>query len=265
MMRAPSDRLWSALRWGIVILVAVYMIVPMTIVAIISFSSAAFLTFPPPGFSLQWYQRALSPTWLEPLWTSALIMAPSAILATTLGIAAAVGLARLRAGWANGIRALLMAPLVVPAIITGAAMYSAYRPLGLVGTIPGLMIAHTVLSLPFTLSTVSSSLEMVDPQIEQAAANCGASPWVVFRTVTLPLVFPGVLSSFLFALVISFDELIASIFLTSPGTRTITVQMWSNLRGDLDPTISALATLLFLFALSILVLESIFGRGESNR
>ncbi|MDM0021876.1 ABC transporter permease [Variovorax saccharolyticus] len=256
---------WWWARAALCVLVVMYMVVPLFIVVAISFSSAPFLTFPPPGFSLQWYRSIRDPAWTESLATSVIVMIPTAVLATGIGLGAALGLDRSR-HWAAGlVRGLLMSPLVVPVIVTGAAMYVLFRPVGLYGTVQGLVVAHTILCIPYALATISSSLQVLDPRLGQAAASLGATPWTSFRRITLPLVKSGLMSSFLFSLVVSFDELVVSLFVSSPQARTVTVQMWSNIRGDVDPTIAALATVLFLFALLILLVEAIFGRGEANR
>jgi putative spermidine/putrescine transport system permease protein len=115
----------------------------MVIVVIVSFSSAQFLTFPPPSFSLQWYRKLLgSGVWIDTLWTSVIVMLPSAAIATAAGTAAAVGLARSRFPGAALIAGLVMAPLVVPVIITAAAMLAVFRRWGLQGTVSGLVLAH---------------------------------------------------------------------------------------------------------------------------
>lgn len=260
-MNSPTFWLW--VRHAVCIFVSLYMIVPLVIVTIISFSSAQFLTFPPPGFSMQWYDSFLSnPLWLNSLLTSFQIMVPSAIASTILGTAAALGLSRMRSSWAMVLRGILMAPLVVPVIITAAAIFGVFRGWGLYGTLTGLVLAHSILSIPFVLSTVSAALELVDVRLEDAAANLGAKPFTAFRLVTLPLIMPAVLSGLLFAMVISFDELVVSLFLATPTVKPVTVQMWSNIRGDTDPTIAAIATALVLFTLGILLLESLIKRGS---
>jgi putative spermidine/putrescine transport system permease protein len=175
-----------------------------------------------------------------------------------------MGLARSSFPGVSLIRALLMSPLVVPVIITAAAMYGLFRTWGLLGTYGGLILAHCVLTLPYALATTSASFQMIDARLELAAANLGANPWTTFRRITFPLVLPGVLSSFLFALIISFDEVIVSLFVSSPTVRPVTVLMWSNIRADVDPTIAALASVLFLFALTILILDSLFGKGQES-
>jgi putative spermidine/putrescine transport system permease protein len=248
---------WRWLRGLVCVLVAIYMVAPLVIVVIISFSSAAFLQFPPPGLSLQWYQRAATnPAWLHSLTTSVQITVPTALIATLLGTAAALGLSRAQFPGARAIAALLMAPMIVPVIITAAAVFALIQNWGLYGTVPGLVIGHTLLTIPYVTVTTLTALETVDRRLEQAALTLGAPPWMTFRRVTLPLMLPGVLSGLLFALVISFDELIVSLFLSTPEVRPVTVQMWSDVRGDVDPTISAVATLLFVFSLVVLLAES---------
>ena len=256
---------WSFLRSLVCAAVVLYMLVPLAIILIISFSSAPFLTFPPPGFSLQWYRAIKDPVWTSALATSALVMVPAATLATALGLGAALMLQREGFPLAAPIRAFLMSPLVVPVIITGAAMYGVFRPMGLYGTLSGLVIAHATLAVPYALATMSASLQMVDPRLAQAAAGLGSAPLRTFVRVTFPMIRTGVLSSFLFSLVVSFDELVVSLFISSPEARPITVQMWSNIRGDVDPTIAALASLLFVFALAVLLIEARFGKGQADR
>jgi putative spermidine/putrescine transport system permease protein len=253
-----SGTWWTIARAVVCALVVIYLIAPMIIVLIISFSSAPFLTFPPPGFSLQWFRKLFGhAAWQDALLTSLQIMLPTGIIATVLGTAAAVGIGRGRFPGASIVSSLLMAPVVVPVIITAAAMFGVFRGFGLYGTLTGLILAHTVLTIPYVLTTVLASLHMVDEQLEQAALTLGATRWSAFWHVIFPLILPALLSGFLFAMIISFDELVVSLFLSSPALRPVTVQMWSDIRGDIDPTISAIGTLLFLFSLVVLLAESL--------
>ncbi|KIC21812.1 ABC transporter permease [Leisingera sp. ANG-Vp] len=260
-----SAKFWGGLRGIINVMLVVYMLAPLVIIFVISFSSALYLTFPPPGLSLQWYEKMFSnPTWTRTLVTSLKIMVPAAIAATVLGTAAALALSRMDSKWALAVRAVLMAPLVVPVIITAAAIFGVFRIWGLYGSLWGLILAHVILTLPYVLSTVSANLAVFDKRLEDAAANCGAPPWIAFRRVTLPLISPSVMSGMLFAMVISFDELVVSLFLSTPRVRPVTVQMWSNIKGDTDPTIAAIATVLFLFSLLALLADGI-ARRRSGR
>ena len=260
-----SAKFWGGLRGVINALLVVYMLSPLVIVLVISFSSALFLTFPPPGLSMQWYDKMFSnPTWSRSLITSLKIMIPAAAISTIIGTAAALALSKMQSKWALFLRGILMAPLIIPVIITAAAIFGVFRIWGLYGNLQGLIIAHVILTLPYVLSTVSANLVMFDNRLEDAAANCGAPPWTTFRRITLPLISPSVLSGMLFAMVISFDELVVSLFLSTPRVRPVTVQMWSNIKGDTDPTIAAIATVLFLFSLMALLADGI-ARRKSGR
>jgi putative spermidine/putrescine transport system permease protein len=260
-MRGDGMGGWRAARGGVCLLVALYLLAPLAIVIVISFSSAPFLEFPPPGLSLRWYRNLFAdPDWISAITVSVEVLIPSSIMATLLGTAAAYALVRGRVPGATLITACLMLPVVVPAIITAAALFGVYRGLGLNGTITGLIIGHTVLITPYVVATVGASLRSLDARLEDAAATLGARPWPAFRHVTLPLLSPGVLSGLLFAMVVSFDELIVSLFVSTARTRPVPVQMWSNLRGDFDPTIAAIASLCFVFALVALLLEMMLRR-----
>jgi putative spermidine/putrescine transport system permease protein len=247
---------WRALRRVICTLVALYLLAPLAIVIIVSFSAAAFLQFPPSDLSLRWYANLFNdPAWIRSITISIEILIPAALIATLLGTAASYALIRGRIPGATLITACLMLPIVVPAIITAAGLYGIYRGLGLNGTLTGLIIGHVVLITPYVVATVSASLRVMDARLEDAAATLGAPPWTRFRRITLPLLMPAILSGLLFAMIVSFDELIVSLFVSTARVRPVAVQMWSNVRGDFDPTIAAIATLCFVFALLALLLE----------
>jgi putative spermidine/putrescine transport system permease protein len=257
-MTIRAETWWQALRVLVTALLVIFLVAPMIIVVIISFSSAQFLMFPPPGFSMQWYRKIFAdPAWVDSLTTSVKIVVPTGLLAMVIGTAAALGLSRSNMPGKAVITGVLMSPIVVPVIIIAAGMFGAYRVWNLNGTLTGFILAHTVLTVPYVVSTVLASLQMVDEQYEKAALTLGASPWIAFRRIVLPLILPGVLSGLLFAMVISFDELVVSLFIGSPTFRPVTVQMWSDVLGDIDPTIAAIGTLLFLFSLLVLLVEAV--------
>jgi putative spermidine/putrescine transport system permease protein len=260
-----SEWWWSLARQAVSALAVIYLVAPLIIVLIISFSSAPFLTFPPPGFSLQWYHNLFNnPAWSGSLITSVKILVPAALIATITGTAAAYGLVRSSFPGKTAVAALLMAPLVVPVIVTAVGIFGFFRTLGLFGTLSGLIVAHAVLTVPYVVATVSGTLIMVDKRLEQAALTLGASPWKTFRRVTLPLILPAVLSGLVFAMVVSFDELVVSLFISTPAVRPVTVEMWSNVRGAVDPTIAAVATVLFTVSLAALLGEVITRRFRSR-
>jgi putative spermidine/putrescine transport system permease protein len=234
-------RFMFAASWPLVLL---FLALPIMIVALLSFSSASYLTFPPPAFGIHWYAAYLgSREWLASTWLSLAIAASVVVLSTALGTLAALGLARLPRTMRAMVAALIVSPLIVPGIIAAIGIYYAYSRYRLVGTPIGLVLAHTCLAVPFVVTSVSASLAGFDRRLEQAALSLGATPWGTLRQVTLPLILPGVLVGALFAFITSFDEVIVALFLSGSGAVTLPRRMWDDLRFAIDPTIAAVSTL----------------------
>jgi putative spermidine/putrescine transport system permease protein len=236
-----------------VALVLLFMALPILIIVILSFSSASYLTFPPPAFGVRWYRAYIgSDEWLAATGLSLSVAASVVVLATLLGTLAALGLARLPPLLRNLAAALILSPLIVPVIVVAIGIYYAYSRYGLVGTPVGLVLAHTCLAVPFVVTSVSASLAGFDRRLEQAALSLGATPWGTFRQVTLPLIRPGVLIGALFAFITSFDELVVALFLSGSGAVTLPRRMWDDLRFAIDPTIAAVSTLTIVLTAALL-------------
>ncbi|RVD67770.1 ABC transporter permease, partial [Mesorhizobium sp. M4A.F.Ca.ET.029.04.2.1] len=226
---------------------------PTLVVVPMSFNANKSLAFPPQGFSWQWYQNfATSPEWSTSFLNSLKVASLVAVLATVLGTLAAFGLDRMKARPANLLRMLMLTPMVVPGVVLAIGIYAVYLETHLVGTMLGFVLAHTILALPFVLIAVSASLEVFDRRLETAAASLGAGALTTFRTVTLPLILPGILSGLLFAFATSFDEIVVSLFITNPYLKTLPVQIFSSITRDADPTVAAVGTIL-LCATTILI------------
>jgi putative spermidine/putrescine transport system permease protein len=233
--------------------VLLFLALPIVIVVLLSFSSASYLTFPPPAFGIRWYSAYFgSRDWLASTWLSLSVAGAVVILSTTLGTLGALGLARLRGTAQAAVAALVAAPLIVPGIIAAIGIYYAFSRYRLVGTPVGLVLAHTCLAMPFVVTSVSASLAGFDRRLEQASLSLGATPWGTFRQVTLPLIRPGVLVGALFAFISSFDELIVALFLSGSGAVTLPRRMWDDLRFDIDPTIAAVSTLTIVLTAALL-------------
>ncbi len=227
-----------------VVPVLLFLALPILVIVVVSFSSAAFLTFPPPAFGLRWYRAYVqSPEWLAATGLSVAIATAVVLLATALGTIAALGLTRLPSGLRGVIAALILSPMIVPGIVVAIGIYYAFSRYGLVGSPVGLVLAHTCLAVPFVVISVGASLSGFDRRLEQAARSLGATPWAAFRQVTLPLIRSGVLVGALFAFITSFDELIVALFLSGSGAVTLPRRMWDDLRFSIDPTIAAVSTL----------------------
>jgi putative spermidine/putrescine transport system permease protein len=234
-------------------IVAAFLLAPTAVMAAMSLSEGSILQFPPPGWTLDWYSRlAEDESWLDAARTSALVAAGTAVGATVLGTAVAVALARARFRGQSLIQAVVLSPLIVPLVVLAVGMFVTYSSWRLSGTYAGLLAAHIVLALPYVFIAVLTALQGVDPTLERAARTLGAGPLTAFREVTLPLIFPGIAIGALFAFIVSWDEVVVALFLTSPTVRTLPVLMWGQVRTEVEPTVAAVGTL--LTAMSVLLL-----------
>jgi len=248
-------------------LVALILILPTLVIIPISFAGNRSFVFPPTSWSLRWYVEVFqNGLWASSLQRSATIGLLAALLATVCGTAAAIGLVR----WshrrlAGALRALMMAPVVIPGIVLAIGIFAAFSVFGLTGTIQGFVIAHAALGLPFVIISVMASLSGVDPQIEKAAASLGATRWGVIRQITLPLIGPGVLAGALFAFVTSFDEILVSLFIKSPFLETFPLRMYQSVSNDTDPTVAAASTLVLVLTTAIIIVGSRIATLRSRR
>jgi ABC-type spermidine/putrescine transport system permease subunit II len=230
--------------WTLCGVVFVFLTFPVLIVIPISFSSASYLHFPPPGLSLRWYQSYLgNDQWLRATALSFEVGAFTSLLSVLLGIPAAIALVRGKFVGKNLLNTFLVLPLVVPTIIVAIALYSLYADLHLIGTMFGLVLAHTLLASPIVMIVVASTLNGLDQGFERAAMSLGATPYRTFLLVTLPLIQHGIWSAAVFAFVTSFDEVVIAIFISGSTAITLPRQMWDGVRTEIDPTIAAVSSL----------------------
>jgi len=269
-----AERVWHYTFLGYCVLVMVFLIGPILVVIPLSFNAEpyfsfteAMLTFEPEGYSTRWYDDFFaSDSWLSAFKNSIIVAIFSTIAATVLGTVAALGLSSPHMPFRGPIMALLISPMMVPLIISAAAMFFFFSKLHLTQTYIGVILAHTALGIPFVVITVTATLSGFDNTLTRAAASLGASPTHSFFKVTLPLVTPGVISGALFAFMTSFDEVVVVLFVAGPQQRTIPIQMWSGIREQISPTILAVATLLVLFSLVLLTtVEMLRRRSERQR
>jgi len=247
--------------WSVVALVCVYLMIPSFVVIPMSFNSSELLQFPPRDFSLRWYETYFArEEWTTSTVNSFIVAGCTTVLATGLGTMMALGLIRGRVPFRNFWIGVFLMPLIVPTIVSGVALYAVLGPARLVGTIPGLVVAHTVLALPFVLVNVSAVLQRVDWRIEQAARSLGASPLQAFRLVTLPIIRPGILAGALFAFITSFDEVVVALFISGVGAVTLPVQMWDGLRFEINPVVASASTLLIGLSVVVLILAAVLRR-----
>jgi putative spermidine/putrescine transport system permease protein len=256
---------------AIACLTAFILISPILIAVSMSFTSSDSLRFPPEGSSTKWYQAVISePKWQDRLPVSLEVAFLAALIATSAGTLSAFALARSNLRGKNLISTLFIAPLIVPIVVLGTGDFFVWAhgwSIGsltfggkLVGTVLGLVLAHTVIAMPYPFVTIRASLANVDATLELAAKNLGASPLTTFRTITLPLIMPGVLSGFIFAFIASWDEVVLASFLSSSRVSTVPVQIFQQLRDSLDPSAAAISSLLLLVSCSLVGLLSLARR-----
>ena len=256
-----EDRFWYYLSRFTCVLVLAFLVLPILVVAPISFTSGNLLAFPLPGFSFRWYESLVETSvWTTAAWNSLKIGLASSALAMLLGTTAALGLARSSFALKPVVIGLILSPVLVPIVITAVGIYFAFAATGLSGTYLGLVLAHTVLAVPFVVITVMASLESFDFTLVRAASALGASPVTAFRRVTLPIVLPGIASGGLFAFATSFDEIVVTLFLAAPDQRTLPRQLFSGVREYVSPGIAAVATLLVILSALLLIVVQLLGR-----
>ncbi|WP_022664907.1 ABC transporter permease [Desulfospira joergensenii] len=267
----------SKIQWinrGITLCIALLLVAPIAIAVIMSFTASDSLRFPPKGFSFQWYEAVVNePKWQERVPVSLEVAVVSSLLATALSTLAAFSLVRSNIRGKGLISALFIAPLIVPIVVLGSGDFFVWArgwSLGpfsfggrLVGTVSGLVMAHTVIAIPYPFITVRTSLNNVDPLLELAARNLGAHPLKAFRTITLPLIMPGVLSGLIFAFIASWDEVVIASFLSTSRVSTVPVQIFNQLRDSLDPSAAALSTLLLAASACLIGLLALVRKNQN--
>lgn len=260
----------------ITFITAFVLISPIIIAVAMSFTTSDNLRFPPQGFSLKWYQAVISePKWQDRLPVSLEVAVMSAVIATTISTLSAFALVRSKIRGKNLISILFIAPLIVPVVVLGMADFFVWAKgwsIGsfsfggkLVGTVFGLVLAHTIIAIPYPFVTVRASLVNVDQTLELAAKNLGASPVNTFTSITLPLIMPGVLSGFIFAFIASWDEVVIASFLSTSRLSTVPVQIFQQLREALDPSAAAISSLLLLVSISLVLLLTLAQRKSQRK
>ncbi len=251
-----------ASRWVLptcVFLIYCFMLAPVLIVFPISFTEQQYVVFPPTGFTLRWYENFLdSDEFISALYLSLRLTVAATLIATVLGTAAAVALVRYRFPGQQALKAFFVSPIIVPGLVLGIAMLIFFGPTLLHGTFAALLIAHVVVVLPYVIRVVSANLMGMDIRIDQAAQSLGATRLHVLRTITLPLLRPGIVAGAMLAFVQSFDELIVSLFLTGPQLSTLPVKIYHYIEFNSDPTIAAISVVVVVISATVILVTERF-------
>ena len=227
--------------------VILFLLAPIIVVVATAFTTTAYPVFPPHGFTLRWFGQFLSMSeFTEAVRRSTMLALLSTTIATVLGTSSALALTRWKGRGRQALLSLMLSPILFPAIVLGLALLVFYSQIGLAGTFAGLVIAHSLITTPFVIRLVMASLAEFDPAVEEAARNLGAGWWRTFLQVTLPLIRPGVLAGSLFAFILSFDELVITLFLAGPGMATLPIRIYTFVEYSSTPTVSAISTTLIV-------------------
>ena len=242
-------------------LVAAFVLAPTVVVVGSSFSGGTLPQFPPRELSLRWYEHALSQSvFTDAAWNSLWLAGISTAIATPIALAAALAIVRCEFPGKNLLQAMLLAPLFVPAIVISLAILLALTRLGIRDVGFRLVAAHVLVTMPYLVRTLIASLTRFDMALEEAARTLGATPLTTFFVITLPLIRPGLIAGVLFALVVSFDNVSVSLFLTSARTNTLPLAILNYVEYNYDPSIAALSTMLIAVSLgAALLLERLVG------
>jgi putative spermidine/putrescine transport system permease protein len=238
-----------------------FIVAPLLIVCVVAFTPLGYISLPTERVSLRWFAAILdNPRFISAFWLSLGLGFVSSIIATALAIPAALAIARNRFAGRDALSAFLLSPLMIPHIVLGVAFLRFFSTIGVNGTFAGLVMGHVIVILPFALRLVLAAATGMDPVIERAAVSLGASRITVFRRITLPLIFPGIVSGWLLAFITSFDELTMSVFIANPSTTTLPVRMFLQIQDTIDPMVAAVSALLIAGTLILmLVLDRIVG------
>lgn len=240
-------------------LILAFLLLPMLVVIPVSLTDKSYISLPVEHLSLQHFQNYFtSAKWLGATMESVIIAVVVAVLATVFGTAFSIGCWFLGSRWALVARWILIVPILVPPVVQALGFYRFWVTLDLIDSYTGVIIAHTMLALPYVTISVFASLENLDRKIPQAARSLGASVWQTAFEVVMPAVKPGMLAGAVFAFIVSFDEIVTVLFITVRRVQTLPKMIWQGIQDNIDPTIAAVATVLTVVTIIIMIATTLF-------
>src|SRR5437763_12242434 len=239
----------------------IVMVAPILVVCLVAFTPEGYLSLPTTSFSLRWFRTIANyPEFVHAFWVSLGLGALSSLVALLFAVPAALAIARYHFRGRDVLAALFLSPLMIPHVVLGIAFLRFFTTIGIGGTFTGLVLSHIVIVMPFALRLVLAASTGMDRAVEHAAVSLGASPFTMFRRVTLPLILPGVVSGWVLAFITSFDEVTMTVFIASPSTITLPVRMFLYIQDNIDPLVTSVsASLSFLTAIVMVVLDRVYG------
>jgi putative spermidine/putrescine transport system permease protein len=252
-----------ALLWAFGALVIVFLLAPILVIFIVSFNDTTLFSFPPTSWSFRWYHALWdSRSWREAALLSLWLAVAVTCTSLAIGIPAAYALARSTSKSKRFFEFFLISPMIVPVVVLAIGLYVLFAPFRLVGTPAAIFLGHTLLALPVVIVIAGAAIRKVDPSIELAARACGASFPRAFWHVLLPAIGPAILSSGAFAFLTSFDEVVLVLFLGGPRTNTLPKRIWEAVKFELDPSLTAVSSLLVVLTILALAVAELSRRAN---
>lgn len=242
-------------------LVLAFMLAPLVVICLVAFTPSNTLQIPWGSYSLRWFAAVFAHSdLLQSFWNSLILAGLAATLSVMMTVPAAIAITRYNFVGKQWVQGLLMSPLIVPHLVLGVAMLRLFALMGAKGSFEWLTLAHVIIVTPYALRLMITALVGAEQNVEQAAASLGASRWVVFKRITLPLMWPGIAGGWILAFINSFDEVTMSVFITSPQTMTLPVRMYMLATESIDPMMAAVSALIIaLTAVTMLALDRFYG------
>ncbi|MDP0930304.1 ABC transporter permease [Paracoccus onubensis] len=252
---------WSMARRAFAVLFASFMLAPLLVILIMSFTNEGYNRFPPPSYGIRWYIAAFeTPAFQQGFLFSLKVAVITCAISGLIGISAAIGIGRSESRWVRSMATYVSLPLTVPNIIIAIMLLQTFSRLSIASSPYGLITGHVLVTTPYVLRMTMTSLETLGRQTELASYSLGASWFYTLRRVVLPQIAPGMVGGLLFAFLLSFDEVTISIFLSLPGATTLPSEIFGYASQGDDPLVTAISGFMILFAaLFVLVVEKLFG------
>jgi putative spermidine/putrescine transport system permease protein len=243
---------WAGL-FALNVVTASLLLIPLATSLAVSFTPSEFIALPTDGLSLRWYKEFFGDNrWMSSLVNTLAIAGLTMVISFPVGLTAAIAFTRYSFRFKTVVSTAIMFPLFVPSVVLAIGSLTFHRAIGLWGTSISIAAAHSLWAIPLVFIVLKSTLAGVDRSVEEAAAGLGASPLRVFWEVTLPLIMSGVIVALIFAFIISVNEFIVALFLSTPRTRTLPVAIWPQIRYLLTPIVAAASSVIIVITLVIL-------------
>jgi len=238
------------LLWLFAGLVLAFLLLPSILVVPMSFSNTDYLKFPPEGFTMHWHFKFFTDSrWVKPTLFSLKVAFFTTLLSLVIGTMASLGMVRGELPGKRILHIFFISPMIIPVIVTAFAVYGVFAKLRLIGTTTGMVLAHTLICIPYVVLVTTANLYRFDLSLEMAARNLGANAIKTFFRVTLPIIKPAILASGIFCFIVSLDELVFALFLAGTTKMTLPLRMFSDIQFSIDPVVAAASTVFIAIAI----------------